>query len=80
MNKRFALSQSRRGMKELDLLLMNFTRNLFDELTMNDQNLYLLLLKEEDQDLWRWLLNIDAPVNQDYQDIIRLIQNSYQSN
>jgi antitoxin CptB len=46
---------SRRGMLELDLLLVPFAERHVQNLTAEQQHLYKLLLVEEDQDLYSWL-------------------------
>ncbi len=46
--------RSRRGLLELDLLLVNFVDDGFDELSPVEQGHYRRLLEEEDPDLWSW--------------------------
>ena len=48
--------QSRRGMLELDLLLIPFTREAYATLPPGQQIEYRQLLSSEDQDLHAWLL------------------------
>lgn len=48
---------SRRGMLELDLLLLPFARERLPDLTDGDQKDYIRLLREEDQDLFAWLVD-----------------------
>jgi antitoxin CptB len=47
---------SRRGMRELDLLLLPFVESVLPGLAAERQNLYERLLEEEDQDLFSWLV------------------------
>ncbi|MGJ8689448.1 MAG: succinate dehydrogenase assembly factor 2 [Gammaproteobacteria bacterium] len=47
---------SRRGMRELDLLLMPFVEGFLKDQTAEDQKLYQDFLSEEDQDLYNWLV------------------------
>ncbi len=47
---------SRRGMRELDLLLLPFVESVLPVLAAEQQNLYERLLEEEDQDLFSWLV------------------------
>ena len=47
---------SRRGMLELDLLLVPFTLEACPALPVKQQNLYRELLSNEDQDLFAWLV------------------------
>lgn len=65
--------RSRRGMLELDLILQPFLEKGFSQLAEQEKQLYWNLLEEEDQDLWRWLLNIEqAP--ELYQNLIASIK------
>jgi len=52
---------SRRGMLELDLLLVPFAREAFEALSLEDKLLYRDFLVEEDQDLWAWLMKRAEP-------------------
>ena len=61
LNKQKIYWHSRRGMLELDLLLMPFAQDVFDTLSHEDQLLYSELLEQEDQDLWYWLLERAEP-------------------
>ena len=45
----------RRGMLELDVLLGNFLEEAYAHLTIEEQNLFVELLKENDQNLFLWL-------------------------
>lgn len=57
MNKQRTYWACRRGMLELDLMLMAFFTHEFDKLTANDQDLFAKLLAETDQCLYDWLLS-----------------------
>jgi antitoxin CptB len=50
------LWHSRRGMWELDILLLPFAQHKLPSLSEQDQLLYVRLLKEEDQDLFACLV------------------------
>jgi antitoxin CptB len=65
--------QSRRGMLELDLLLEPFARNRFETLNLQQQWTYHEFLKNEDQDLYAWLMERTEPPEKSFQEIIRLI-------
>lgn len=52
---------SRRGMLELDLLLMPFAKEVFEDLSDEEQLLYIQLLEQEDQDLYSWLMERTEP-------------------
>ena len=45
----------RRGMLELDVLLGNFLNEKYVELSAEDQEIFVKLLAENDQDLFMWL-------------------------
>lgn len=46
----------RRGMLELDVLLMPFAENVFDELTEQQQLVFERLLTGDDPDLYAWFM------------------------
>ena len=50
------LWHSRRGMWELDILLLPFAEQRVPQLSGDDQRLYRRLLREEDQDLFACLV------------------------
>lgn len=72
-NKHEIFWHSRRGMLELDLLLVPFAQEQFEHLDYADQVLYAQLLENEDQDLWFWLLGQGDPSNTALIPIIRKI-------
>lgn len=64
---------SRRGMLELDLLLMPFAREVFPTLSEADQLLYQDFLAQEDQDLFVWLMARGEPDQPRFMPIIEQI-------
>lgn len=72
-NKQKILWHSRRGMLELDLLLVPFAQQVFETLDYQDQLLYSDLLEQEDQDLYTWLMGRQAPVEERFNSIIAKI-------
>lgn len=50
------LWHSRRGMLELDLILVPFAESALPGLSDDDANDYARLLAEEDQDIFQWLV------------------------
>ena len=72
-NKHEIFWHSRRGMLELDLLLVPFAREVFESLSHSDQMLYSELLEEEDQDLFTWLMKRSVPKDLRFEPIIRQI-------
>ena len=69
-NKHEIFWHSRRGMLELDLLLVPFAREVFELLSHSDQMLYSELLEEEDQDLFTWLMQRSVPNDPRFEPII----------
>ena len=65
--------QSRRGMWELDLMLVPFVRDCFRELSEDDRKRYEKLLECEDQDLFVWLMQRDLPDEPEYRVILEKI-------
>ncbi len=72
-NKQKIYWHSRRGMLELDLLLMPFAREVFETLSSQDQQLYIELLEQEDQDLFGWLMQREQPEQEHLKPIISRI-------
>lgn len=72
-NRQKIFWHSRRGMLELDLLLLPFAEDVFDTLSNKEQLLYSELLEQEDQDLFAWLVGKTPPSDVRFEPIIRLI-------
>lgn len=64
---------SRRGMLELDLILMPFVEKHYPKLSVEDQHRYIRLLACEDQDLFGWFLQHKQPEESALQDIVALV-------
>lgn len=64
---------SRRGMWELDLLLMPFLEACYDELPAGDKELYRELLAQEDQDLFTWLMRREWPQDPEMRRLVQMI-------
>lgn len=56
-----ALWRSRRGMLELDLVLVRFAHRRYRHLAEADQRAYLELLRLDDWIIWDWLRHAWAP-------------------
>jgi antitoxin CptB len=67
---------SRRGMLELDLLLVPFVEQQLASLSTHQQQLYQRLLAEEDQDLFVWLTRREPAPSSELREIVALILNS----
>jgi antitoxin CptB len=74
MDKNRLFWGSRRGMLELDLVLMPFIENVYPALDEADQLLYQQLLEEEDQDLFAWFMRRSDPENTDLLRIVTIIR------
>lgn len=67
---------SRRGMLELDLVLMPFLDNIYDSLEQDDKERYWKLLESEDQDLFSWFIDRQEPDDADLQKIVKIIRDN----
>ncbi|MEH6550200.1 MAG: succinate dehydrogenase assembly factor 2 [Pseudomonadales bacterium] len=64
---------SRRGMLELDLVLVPFVENHLRDQAADDQALFVALLEEEDTDLFHWFLRSSRPEDTGLRHIVELI-------
>jgi len=71
--------QSRRGMWELDLLLVPFMEQAFSDLELADQDRFVRLLDCEDQDLFLWFMQREVPPDEDYARIVGIVLAHVQS-
>ena len=69
---------SRRGMLELDNLLIPFIEEAYRELSAEDQARYKKLLSCEDTDMFEWFMQRSRPDDADLQRIVDLILNRVQ--
>jgi antitoxin CptB len=53
--KRMAMRSMRRGMKEMDILMMRFADHHLATMTEAELDLYDVVLSENDQDLYLWV-------------------------
>ncbi|WP_237065588.1 succinate dehydrogenase assembly factor 2 [Microbulbifer guangxiensis] len=67
---------SRRGMLELDLVLLPFLENVYDTLDEADQQRYVQLLESEDQDLFAWFLRREDPSDPELLRIVQIIRDN----
>lgn len=65
--------QCRRGMLELDMMLMPFIDGAFASLTDKQQADFEALLNYEDSELFPWLMLRESPSDPDMQSIVKLI-------
>lgn len=64
---------SRRGMLELDLLLVPFVREVFPTLDALNQQRYRQLLTCEDQDMFGWFMQRGEPEDAELKIIVKMI-------
>ncbi len=65
---------SRRGMLELDLVLMPFLERVYPTLEQADKESYWKLLECEDQDMFAWFMRRQDPEDPELQRIVTLVR------
>lgn len=68
----------RRGMLELDLILLPFFEQHFNDLPVDQKKIFVKLLEEPDPDLLNWLMGHDQPEHAEYNELIAVIKNASQ--
>lgn len=74
MEKNRLIWGSRRGMLELDLILLPFVENIYPALEREDQLSYQRLLACEDQDLYAWFTGRQDPEDVSLQRIVERVR------
>ncbi|PZR44643.1 MAG: hypothetical protein DI524_07755 [Ectopseudomonas oleovorans] len=64
---------SRRGMLELDVLLVPFVKEVYPSLDAENQARYRKLLECEDQDMFGWFMQRGEPEDADLRHIVHMI-------
>lgn len=64
---------SRRGMLELDLMLVPFVEQKYEQLPEADRAIYRDLLSCEDTDIFEWLMQRGRPERDDLYDMVQRI-------
>ncbi len=64
---------SRRGMLELDVLLVPFVKEVYPSLDAEDQARYRKLLECEEQDRCGWFMQRGEPEGADLRHVVRMI-------
>lgn len=59
--RRLTMRSMRRGIREMDILLMRYVRARLDALGEAELDVYDALLEENDQDLYQWVSGQVAP-------------------
>ncbi|MEC9198742.1 MAG: succinate dehydrogenase assembly factor 2 [Pseudomonadota bacterium] len=67
--KRLKMRSMRRGIKEMDLILMAYADNRMSDLDAPALDLYEALLEENDHDLYQWVSG-QAPTPAQYLDLV----------
>ncbi|PCK08531.1 MAG: succinate dehydrogenase assembly factor 2 [Alteromonadaceae bacterium] len=67
---------TRRGMLELDLILLPFLENFYPQLEPKERELFETLLLSEDQDLFRWFINSVEPEDEGILTMVTIIRKS----
>lgn len=67
---------SRRGMLELDLILVPFVEKFLSGLSGQELLLYQQLLEQEDQDLFVWFTRRESAPTPELREIVAVILNS----
>ena len=75
MNRSQIRFMCRRGLLELDVLLLHFFDSHYDQLDLSMQEAFIRLLKEDDPILMQWLIH--DPLD-DINSIVGLIRKSHQ--
>ena len=65
--------QCRRGMLELDEMLLNFFINHYQQLSVTMQQIFSNLLQESDADLFDWLIGKTLPIDVEFRNLILFI-------
>ena len=66
--------QCRRGMLELDVVLIPFLEKHFDTLESDLQAVFSDLLKEADPDLYTWIMGYGKSENESFNQMITIIR------
>jgi len=78
--KKKILWQCRRGLWELDQILLPFVENDFENLNQEEQLLFQKLLKQEDIELFDIFVNKIAPKDNETKDLTDLIIDKHMEN
>lgn len=65
--------RSRRGMLELDLLLLPYYDEVFASLDDDDQRVFIKLLEQEDPDLLSWFSRNEIPEDDELREMVETI-------
>lgn len=74
MEKNRLIWASRRGMLELDLILLPFLDKIYPSLEQADKEHFWSLLESEDQDMFSWFLRREDPEDPNLLRIVEIIR------
>ena len=63
----------RRGMLQLDVIVMPFFEHEFDSLTPEQQQTFVRLLESDDPDLFKWFMGHGVPSDPDFATLVPFI-------
>jgi antitoxin CptB len=66
--------QCRRGMLELDVILIPFLEQHFDSLNDEQKGIFTQLLEQADPDLYTWIMGFGTSDNNNFDNMIQLIR------
>lgn len=69
------LWRCRRGMREMDILLLNYLENHYHNTSTEEQHNFATLLNENDLDILSWIMQKTRPDDERYAAIIATIRN-----
>lgn len=70
--------QCRRGMLELDVILIPFLEKHFDSLELEKQQVFMRLLEESDPDLYTWIMGFGECPDASFSELIIVIRQKMQ--
>jgi len=65
----------RRGIREMDILLLDYLETHYDTATVENQNTFVELLEENDLDILSWIMEKTSP-DEKYIKLIKFIRES----
>ena len=65
----------RRGLREMDILLLGYLKNHYDNASIEEQDIFEELLEETDIDILSWVMERTSP-DEKYNKLITLIRES----
>jgi len=73
------LWRCRRGIREMDILLLHFIESQYDDLTTKEQKIFEQLLEESDMDIMAWIMEKATPPSEEIAQLVKLIRENSSS-